>query len=105
MLLPVETRGQAALWHKNSNLCLNDGTVGFWWFRGCIQCSQCRVQGLTTQLLVPIQAQFTAYSCLLTELTTQQTLVLMVGEVKRNTSLTLLTVLVLPPILSSCKIL
>lgn len=61
------------------------------------------VWSLTTPLTVPIQLQLTVHSFLFTELTTQQTLVLMVVGVRRNTSLTLLTVLVLLPILRSCK--
>lgn len=89
---------------KNSHLCLNDGSVDFWCseatFRGPRQSVWAQQLHQRSPLL-----QFTAHSCLFTELTTRQTLVLMDGRVKRDTSLTLLTVLVLLPILSSCKML
>lgn len=41
----MEARGQAGLWHKNNNLCLNDGSVDFWWFRSYDQRTQAECMG------------------------------------------------------------
>lgn len=100
ILLPVETHGQAGLWHKHSNLCFTDGAAELGRFRGYVQGARAQCTGS-----IPFPVLIHSNSCLFPELTTWQTLVLMVGGVKRNTFLTLLTVLVLLPILSSCKML
>lgn len=105
ILLPVETRGQAGLWRKKTVICVSTMAVlvsgGS---EALLRVPRHSEWDLMTVSAVPIQLQFTAYPCLFTGLKTRQTLVLMVGGVKRNTSLTLPTVLGLLPILCRCQI-